>query len=252
MTRFLGIAAVLALASACSAVGGTPTTSDTPRRDLAGRPSPLPATSGTAASPSAGSSTGNPSVKPPPGTTTGPSAGSPGSGRTPGAGGTAAPAAPFTTFLTMPDGAGDAGLGSPAYVDLRSVTLADNGTSLRVTVEMDGTLPAATASGESMGIGVDLYRAATHRESDYQLFADGESDGWYAYLDTPKGFVHYPGTFALGGRTLVFTVPWSAVGNPTNGRTSAFADWTERSSAPTGNPSSNDYVPTLGTTSYSR
>ena len=175
---------------------------------------------------------------------------SPGS-TTSGSGG-AQPEAPYTTFLTMPDTAGDAGLGVPAYADLRSVTLADNGTSLRVTVEMNGALPTKTATGESMGIGVDLYRAAAKRESDYQLFADGESDGWFAYLDTPKGFVRYPGTFALGGQTLVFTVPWSSVGNPQTGRTSAFADWTQRSSAATGNPSSNDYVPTLGTTSYSR
>jgi hypothetical protein len=152
----------------------------------------------------------------------------------------------------MPDGAGDAGLGAPAYADLRSVTLADNGTSLRVTVVMKGALPAKTAAGESMGIGVDLYRAAVHRESDYQLFADGEPDGWFAYLDTPKGFVRYPGTFALGGATLVFTVPWASVGNPRTGRTSAFADWSQQSSAATGNPSSNDFVPTLGTTDYSR
>jgi hypothetical protein len=251
MTRLLGLVAALALASGCAAVGGTPSTSETPRRDLAVRPSPLPAGSGVPASASASPTAGR-SAKPGPGPTAAGSApASTGPGSAPSGGG-ATPTAPFTTFLTMPDGANDAGLGSPAYADLRMVTLADNGTSLRVTVEMDGALPAATATGESMGIGVDLYRAATKRESDYQLFADGESDGWFAYLDTPRGFVRYPGTFALGGRTLVFTVPWSSVGNPQSGRTSAFADWTQRSSAPTGNPSSNDYVPTLGTTNYSR
>lgn len=251
MTRLLGLVAALALASGCAAAGGTPSTSETPRRDLAVRPSPLPAGSGVPASASASPGAGR-SATPGPGTTSeGSAAASSGPGSTPSGGG-ATPTAPFTTFLTMPDGARDAGLGAPAYADLRSVTLADNGASLRVTVEMNGALPPTTATGESMGIGVDLYRAAAKRESDYQLFADGESDGWFAYLDTPKGFVHFPGTFALGGARLVFTVPWSSVGNPQTGRTSGFADWTQRSSAATGNPSSNDYVPTLGTTNYSR
>jgi len=249
MTRLLGIAATLALTSACAAAGGTPTTSDTPRRDLAVRPSPLPATSsGSGTSSGSASPAAQRSTAPAPGTT---ASGAP-SGPAPGRTNPPASTAPFSTFLTMPDTANDAGLGAPAYADLRSVTLADNGSSLRVTVEMNGTLPPAAASGESIGIGVDLYRAATKRESDYQLFADGESDGWFAYLDTPRGFVHFPGTFALGGRTLVFTIPWASVGNPQTGRTSAFADWTQHSSAATGNPSSNDYVPTLGTTSYSR
>jgi hypothetical protein len=253
MTRLLGLTVAVALTAGCAAAGGPPASSDSPRRDLAARPSPLPvATGGTA--PAATVSTPGSSPATSPGATAGGS--TPGSGPArsgPGGGGTGStPAAPFHPFVTMNDGAGDAGLGAPAYADLRVVTLADNGTSLQVTVEMNGPLPTATASGESMGIGVDLYRAAAQRESDYQLFADGEPDGWFAYLDTPRGFVRYPGTFALGGRTLVFTVPWSSVGNPRTGRTSAFADWTRRSSAATGNPSSNDYVPTLGTTSYTR
>lgn len=247
MTRMLGVAATLALATACAAAGGTPTTSDTPRRDLAVRPSSLPATSSTVGGGSASPTTRR-STAPAPGATASGTRSAPAPGRT----NPPASTAPFSTFLTMPDSANDAGLGAPAYADLRLVTLADNGSSLRVTVEMNGALPPAAAGGESIGIGVDLYRAATKRESDYQLFADGESDGWFAYLDTPRGFVHFPGTFALGGRTLVFTVPWASVGNPQTGRTSAFADWTQHSSAATGNPSSNDYVPTLGTTSYSR
>ncbi|MDQ1685826.1 MAG: hypothetical protein QOC82_2563 [Frankiaceae bacterium] len=254
MTRLLGLVAAVALASGCAAAGGPPATSDTPRRDLAVRPSPLPATPGGGGS-APTTPAGDHSATPRPGGTApagSAPAGSTGPGSTSGGGNSTDPEAPYRTFVTMPDGASDAGLGAPAYADLRSVTLADNGASLRVTVEMNGALPHATATGESMGIGVDLYRAATKRESDYQLFADGEPDGWFAYLDTPKGFVRYPGTFALGGRTMVFTVPWSSVGNPRTGRTSAFADWTQRSSAATGNPSSNDYVPTLGTTNYSR
>src|SRR5437764_5798361 len=141
MTRLLGpaaaIATALAFTSACAAAGGHPATSETPRRDLAARPAPLPAASGVPGSASA--SPNGRSVSPVPGTTapgSGPASAPPGStpGRSSGPGSTA----PFSTVVTMPDAAGDAGLGAPAYADLRSVTLADNGTSLRVTVVMNG------------------------------------------------------------------------------------------------------------------
>ncbi|MDQ1694778.1 MAG: hypothetical protein QOJ03_131 [Frankiaceae bacterium] len=155
-------------------------------------------------------------------------------------------------MATMSDPRQDAGLDAPAYADLRAVTLADNGESLRVTLTLNGALPTRAADGETLGIGVDLYRPGSGRESDYQLFADGEADGWYAYLDTPRGFVRYPGTFGMGGGRIVFTVPWSSVGQPRAGRFSAFVDWSRRSNALTGNKASNDYAPAVGTKTYSR
>ena len=132
------------------------------------------------------------------------------------------------------------------------MSLQDNGGQLRVEIVLNGKLPTQAATDETLGIGLDLYRPGTRRESDYQLFADGEPDGWFAYLDTPDGFVRYPGTFGLGGNRIIFTVPWSAVGNPARGRYSAFVDWSQRSSGLTGNKASNDYTPAVGTASYTR
>jgi hypothetical protein len=131
--------------------------------------------------------------------------------------------------------------------------MATNGTNLWVTVTMSAALPARPASRESLGIGVDLFRQVTQAESDYQLFADGGPDGWFAYLQTPRGFVRYPGTFALNGAQLAFTVPLSSLGSPSKGAFSAFADWTQGGQAGlTGNPSSHDEAPTLGKQAYSR
>src|SRR4051794_9302900 len=119
MTRPLGLVVALALASGCAAAGGTPSTSETPRRDLAVRPSPLPAGSGVPGSASASPGAGH-SATPGPGTSAGgPAPAATGPGSTPSGGAGAASTAPFSTFLTMPDGAGDAGLGAPAYADLR-------------------------------------------------------------------------------------------------------------------------------------
>jgi len=258
MTRRLvgALAALTLAASGCAAAGGVPKTSDTPRRDLAERPTPLPSQdSGRSAStPPAGHKSEQP------GATSGDGArdGSAAEGDGASSGNEAAPvtsgaaAGPFHVIATLSDPRHDVGLEGPPNADLRSVTLADNGSTLRVTITVDAALPGKAADGETFGIGVDLYHRGSGRESDYQLFADGEPDGWFAYLDTPRGFVQYPGTFGLGGNRIVFTVPWSSVGHPSEGRFSAFVDWTRRSSGITGNKASNDYAPTVGTKAYSR
>src|SRR4051794_9866275 len=258
MSRLLTLLIGLAVAAtSCAAGGGSPATSDTPDRGLAGRPTPLVADTDAdagAAVPQPGSTSSRPRT---PSASAG-SADGGGSGVSPAArvhatvaAGPARPA-PYRGFADLADGTKDAGLGTPAYGDLLSVALADNGTNIRVTVIVAGDLPDRAAADETLGIGVDLYRPGTRRESDYQLFADGEPDGWFAYLQTPRGFVRYPGSFALGGQQLVFTVPWRAVGNLTTGRVSSFVDWSRRSSGVTGNDASNDYAPTLGTRDYAR
>jgi hypothetical protein len=155
---------------------------------------------------------------------------------------------------SLPDARGDEGLDGPAYADLRQVVIEDDGTSARVTVTLDGALPARPVSRESLGIGVDLYARTAQAEGDYQLFAEGGPDGWFAYLETPRGFVRYPGTFAVSGTRLVFTVPWQSLGSRTSGALSAFADWTQGGRAGTlgGNASSRDDAPAVGTRAWSR
>jgi hypothetical protein len=250
--RLLPLLAAVALTAGCAAAGGVPETSDTPRRDLAGTPASLAPTAGgdTTDRPrgrgSASTAPGSATTATEPATA--PSAGA----STSGVGSTATPAGPFRTFATLTDGRSDAGLSTPAYADLRLVTLAANDRDLRVTVVVDGELPQLVGADDTMGIGVDLYPSRAQRESDFQLFVDGQPEGWYAYLDTPRGFVRYPGTFALGGSRLVFIVPLTTVRSPVVGRFSAFVDWSRRSSGLTGNASSNDYAPTLGTKRFTR
>jgi hypothetical protein len=243
----------VAVLSGCAVGGDEPV--DHPRRDLAGRPSALP---GDLPPPPAASATPLPagSAAPSPGTTSPGSVGQPSGGSTGGPVGSSspgAPSAPFHEVVADSDFRGDADPSAPGYADLIGITIEDNGAQARVTLTVNGTLPAKTAAEEVMGVGIDLYRQGnTGRESDYQLFADGEPTGWYAYLQTPKGFVRYPGTFALGGGRVVFTVPWSAIGSPRSGRYAAFVDWTRKTGALTGNDGSNDYAPLVGTAPYSR
>lgn len=165
-----------------------------------------------------------------------------------------AAAPPYREVAVLDDTRDDQGIDGPAYADLRQVLVEDDGTNARVSVTLGGSLPRTTTIRESMGIGVDLYATTTQTESDYQLFADGNPDGWFAYLQTPEGFVRYPGTFSLYGDQLVFTVPWTSLGGRSSGAFSAFADWSdaEREGTLGENASSRDDAPTLGARAWSR
>jgi len=157
---------------------------------------------------------------------------------------------PHGTIAQIVDPSGDAGAPAPAYADAVGVEVDDLGSSVRVTVRLAGTVPAALGSGEVEGIGVNLTPADQSAPS-YQLFADGEVDGWFGYLEVGDQFVGYPGTFDLAGAALVFTVPWSALGDLRAGTADAFVDW----SKPTiGNAaqSTSDRAPDAGSVAFSR
>jgi hypothetical protein len=160
------------------------------------------------------------------------------------AGSTGTAATPARIVAAIPDPASDAGSGSPGYGDLRSISFADLGDAVRVVVEVAADVPSRLPTGEVEGMGVDIFRG-TSFESSHQLFADGGATGWTAYLQGPDGFVEYPGSFEVGGRTLVFEVPWSAIGGRGALRASAFAD-TSRSAASV-NLSWSDAAPDSGT-----
>jgi hypothetical protein len=189
-------------------------------------------------------------------TTTTTAAGSAGAGGTnastttarPGDGGT-------TTSTTVPqkplrgavtDGPGDNGLEAPDYADLSTIVLEDTGTDLRATVTFATAVPRTLAEREVMGVGVDLFRT-NERESDYQLFATGRADGWTAYLDTPDGFVKYPGTFTISGAALTFSVPWRSIGGHVGANVSTFADWSKAAVAVVAQ-TGQDSAPDQGTT----
>jgi hypothetical protein len=145
------------------------------------------------------------------------------------------------------DARGDQGLLGPNYADLVEVAIASIGDRSVVTVDLGGTIPGRLGEGEVMGVGLDIFHGDTS-ESAYQLFADGGSDGWYAYLHTPEGIVQYPGTFAIGGGRLEFSVPWNSLGDLRQGRFSAFADWSR--AQPAVNASSEDHSPDSGTARF--
>jgi hypothetical protein len=155
-----------------------------------------------------------------------------------------APAPGWTRVGSVADPAGDLGLsGGPSYADLTSVAIDDDGSRIRFTVTVAGGLPASFPTGEVEGIGLDVYRSGG-TESDYQVFLDGGS-GWRAFLQTPRGFVAFPGTLRVGDRSLVLEVPWSSIGGRSAFELGTFADWSREGTLV--NDSASDTAPDRGT-----
>ena len=151
---------------------------------------------------------------------------------------------------SISDRAGDHGLRAPDYADVRGVQLQDLGAALRLTLEMNGEIPARLPDDEVQGVGIDLYRPNAE-ESAYQVFIDGSADGWFAYFSTPRGFKEYPGRFGLGGNLMVFEVPWSAMKLDGDFTFSAFCDWTQRTTGVV-NLFGEDHAPDRGTAAFRR
>jgi len=154
----------------------------------------------------------------------------------------------FTQRASTSDTTGDQGAQGPSYSDLTRITIESDGTNARVTVVMRANIPNPMPTGEEMAVGVDLFRTSGAAESDYQLYASGNEEGWVAFLDTPKGFVRYPGAFQIGGTSLVFTVPWSSLGNMRSGYARTFMDWDKEGVVL--NQTAEDHAPDTGKLRY--
>ncbi len=136
---------------------------------------------------------------------------------------TGRPEAPWTELVSLDDAAADHGSG-PAYADLARIEFSERGDELAIAVTVRAVVPGTLADREVQGLGIDLFRSSGE-ESDYQVFLDGGGHGWRAFLQTPDGFVDFPGTFAVEGRTLRVVVPWHAVGGREEAEASVFVDW---------------------------
>ena len=238
MRRLLAITVLLLLA-ACRTSAPPRAPSGLPT-ELGEAPSSL-----TTQSPGPGGGTGSPGSTP--------GASPPGGGPT----ATASPTksgpvhGPFRAIGSAADRLNDHGALAPGYTDLVGVQLLDVNVDARAIVTYDAPIPNPMPAGEQMAVGVDLYRASPGTgDSDYQLFALGNEDGWLAFLDTPTGFVDYPGAFAIQGSSLVFQVPWSFLGNIRGKSFSTFSDWDRVQ--PVVNRVAEDRVPDFGTANFSR
>lgn len=112
-----------------------------------------------------------------------------GSGDGSGDGGDAstAPTAPTTLRASLVDDAGDvSGLGSPAYVDLRGVTLERTGDRFRLVVETAATLPTKQEGDPTMNV-VGFADTDLDGSIDYEVWATLSDSGWSPSSRSPGG-----------------------------------------------------------------
>jgi hypothetical protein len=133
---------------------------------------------------------------------------------------------PWRRVAETADAARDADNGAPVFADLTGVVVEERGDEVRVAIALAGDVPAKLADGEVVGLGFDLFRTGG-KESDFQLFLDGGTEGWFAYLQTPTGFVEYPGSLLVGQRQIVFVVPVASIGGPGAVSFSVFLDYSK-------------------------
>jgi hypothetical protein len=145
--------------------------------------------------------------------------------RTGGRGAGPRPPSSWALLRTATDPGADQGAG-PGYADALELTLAEDATHLRIAVRLGGAVPARLAGREVQGIGVDLFRGGG-AESDFQVFLDGGDHGWRGFLQTPDGFVRFPGTVTVAGATVTSVLPWASLGGRATADVSAFVDWAD-------------------------
>ena len=149
--------------------------------------------------------------------------------------------------FAMSDAQNDVGTATPPYGDLIKISIVGDASTARFTVTFAGPVPPKLSRRETVGLGLELGPPKA-KDGTYQLFADGGERGWIAYLDTPHGFVKYPGTFAVSGDRIVFEVPWSSIGGLRRGSIAVFCDWSKRGVAL--GMASEDDAPDHGRSNY--
>jgi len=157
---------------------------------------------------------------------------------------------PFHNVGRVLDGSGDGGAQAKPYEDILGIVIQDNGDHARILVRLGATIPNPLPEGEQMGIGVDLYLTPGQPESDYQVFAAGDEEGWLAFFTNPEGPEEFPGAWGLADDILEFTLPWSALGAMQQGVFSGFVDWDRDSIAV--NLAGGDRAPDQGRTTFAR
>jgi hypothetical protein len=132
---------------------------------------------------------------------------------------------PATESASVPDRTGD-GEGSgevPAYTDIVGGAIEGRGRTVRLSITFSDRVPPAMPDDDTvMSVETTIDRGGT----TYRVYADGDSDGWSAYIARKGDSRALLGAFRIDGSRTIFDVAWGRVGGPGRFKWSVQSSWT--------------------------
>lgn len=116
-----------------------------------------------------------------------------------------------SVLITEPDPDADTEGVAPEFADILSTRVEGAATSFRITMTFRGSLPQKMPDDKTYMVAGFGMTAQEGRSQGYAFGASADQKGWTAYGGgKEKG--DFPGEFSVSGDTIVFTIPWRAVG----------------------------------------
>ncbi|MHB1055660.1 MAG: hypothetical protein ACYCXV_01435 [Thermoleophilia bacterium] len=119
---------------------------------------------------------------------------------------------------------------APTFLDISWVDLAREGDNYKFSMEVSGLLPVGPQSGKAAEWGFMLDTDQDGKPEWGVFAALDATNGWYWAISNQKtnekvATSQFPGTFSHEGTTLIWTVKSAALGNATDYKWFAFANY---------------------------
>lgn len=130
-----------------------------------------------------------------------------------------------SVLVTEPDPDSEKSGLVPDYSEISSVRIEGAATQFRVTITFRADLPERMPDKKTYMI-AGMGFTQGKKEEGYGFGASADVDGWTPYAGSKsEGGGEFPGTMSIDGPTIVFTIPWSALGGPRSFEWYAQASW---------------------------
>jgi hypothetical protein len=107
----------------------------------------------------------------------------------------------------------------PAYTEITRASVEGRGNSVRLTLTLAAFVPDAMPDGDTFFNVGFRFKGKGHEER--YVSADADQNGWHPSVRGSD----YPGSFSVSGATIVFELPWSAIGGPSRFKWYADDSW---------------------------
>lgn len=132
---------------------------------------------------------------------------------------------PATASATVTDPAADTQSSgeTPPYTDIIEAGIRGRGRTVRLITTFRGAVPPKMSDSSTiMSVETTIRRSGR----TYSVYADGDDDGWTAYISSRGETRRLEDAFSVSGATTRLKIPWAMIGGPGKLRWSASSSWT--------------------------